>query len=374
LIKRILTNALLTALALVLAFGCSEFVVRIFYKDETPLFPRYHTDYRYGRYTLRGIRPNATFWHTSVDGSWQFVTNSRGFRNTKEFAYEKPPNIIRVLSLGDSQTQGYEVRQDATFSAVLERYLNTRSIPAEVINAGVSGFSTAEELVFLENEGRKYQPDIVVLGYYANDFEDNLKSGLFRLDGEDHLVERAYEHIPGVRIQNVLYGIPLARWLSENSYFYSLLFNSGWKFFKLRLAKRAAEDAAANDARREVDEAALEYAVPTTTAHSAYAIALTEALIIRMQRFCDNQQIRLLVIDIPTRTGQYRSSSSLPEAMRMSLASGAVEIIGAESLLKDFNGSVTMHVPHGARHISEFTHALIGAEVGRRIIDGRTAP
>ena len=52
---------------------------------------------------------------------------------------------------------------------------------AEAINAGVSGFGTAEALAFLENEGH-YRPDVVVLGFYANDFEDNLKAGLFALD------------------------------------------------------------------------------------------------------------------------------------------------------------------------------------------------
>ena len=199
-------------------------MVRLLYKNETVLFPRYHTDYRYERYTIRGIRPNTEYWMTSVDGSWKFVTNNKGFRNTKDFSYAKPANTIRVLSLGDSHTQGYEVRQDFTFSAVLERFLNHHAKNAEVINAGVSGFSTAEELVFLENEGVKYSPDVVVLGFFANDFEDNLKAGLFGLDAQNRLIEQKYEHIPGVRIQNAIYRVPGVRWLSENSYFYSLLF------------------------------------------------------------------------------------------------------------------------------------------------------
>lgn len=372
--KKILANALLTALALVLAFGCGEFVVRVFYKDETELFPRYHTDYQYGRYTLRGIRPNSVFWHTSVDGSWEFVTNGRGFRNRKEFAYDKPPDTIRVLSLGDSQTQGYEVRQEATFSAVLERYLNTRTAPAEVLNAGVSGFSTAEELAFLENEGYKFKPDVLVLGFYANDFEDNLKAGLFGLDDQARLVERAYQHVPGVRIQNILYSIPTVQWLSENSYFYSLLFNSVWNFFKARLAERAAGNAAAADGRSVVGKAVFEYAVPTTAVYSEYEMALTAALLKRMQQFCDDHGTRLFVVDIPTRKGEYRFGSSLPEAVRARLATSSVEIISAESLLGSFDGSAEMHVSHGARHISEFTHTLIGAEVGRRILDGRFEP
>ena len=154
--KIILGNALLALFAMAFAAVIGEFALRAFYKDQTVLFPRYHTDYQYGKYTLRGTRPNTEFWHTSVDGSWQFITNSSGFRNTRDFTYDKPTHTYRVLSLGDSHTQGYEVRQDATFSAVLERRLASKGFRAEVLNAGVSGFSTAEELALLEAEGHRY--------------------------------------------------------------------------------------------------------------------------------------------------------------------------------------------------------------------------
>lgn len=83
-----------------------------------------------------GIRPNSQFWHTSVDGSWKFITNALGFRNTTEVDFVKPPKLVRILSLGDSHTNGYEVRQEATFSAVLERHLRHNGVNAEVINAG----------------------------------------------------------------------------------------------------------------------------------------------------------------------------------------------------------------------------------------------
>ena len=62
--------------------------------------------------------------------------------------------------------------------------------------------------MFLEEEGFKYHPDVVVLGFFANDFEDNLKAGLFELDGQGRLVKLKHQHIPGVRIQNFIYEIP----------------------------------------------------------------------------------------------------------------------------------------------------------------------
>ena len=329
-----------------------EVIVRVALKDgeRSVLYPRYQTDYHYGPYTLRGIRPHSDFWHTSVDGSWEFVTNNRGFRDTRDFPYAKPAGTLRVLALGDSHTQGYEVRQDATFSAVLERYLRSNGVRAEVLNSGVSGFSTAEELAFLENEGYRYQPDVVVLAFYANDFEDNLKADLFGLD-QGRLVERKHEHLPGVRIQNVIYSVPALRWLSENSYFYSLLLNNVWEYFKANLARRAH---------------ATEYAIATESA-SNYEMDLALALIERMQRFCRSHGMRLIVVDIPGKQKAYRFADSLPPAAQRALQTQQIEYVSSHALFADYEGAVPLHVPHGHEHISELTHAAIGVELGRRI-------
>ena len=349
--KRFLANAALVLGSLAVAFALGEVAVRVLLKDTNVLFPRYHTDYRYGSYTLRGIRPNAEFWHSSIDGKWRFVTDSRGFRDTREFAYAKPAGTLRILALGDSHTQGYEVRQESTFSAIAESYLNGRGRRSEVINAGVSGFGTAEELAFLEAEGYKYQPDVVVLGFYANDFVDNLKAGLFGLDAEGRLQALKYEHIPGVRIQNAIYAVAPVRWLSENSYFYSLLFNGVWVHFKEKLTHAATA----------------EYAVATTSGLSAQESDLAAALIERMQRFCTERGIRLIVVDIPQEAGAKHIAPSMPEALAGRLARAGVEVIAPNELFADYDGTLEMHVAHGNHHISEFTHALIGVEIGRRI-------
>lgn len=371
--REILGNAALTVFVLACAFAACEIAVRLLYKDATVLFPRYHTDYQYGRYTIRGIRSNSEFWHTSVDGTWKFITNSKGFRNTKEFPYTKPTGTLRVLSLGDSQTQGYEVRQEATFSAVLERFLRHHKIEAEVINTGVSGFSTAEELVLLENEGLKYHPDVVILGFFANDFEDNLKAGLFGLDAQNRLTEVRFEHIPGVRIQNAIYSIPPVRWLSENSYFYSLLFNTVWDYFrarliKARLAESAAQQAGAKGGSTAAGLEEFEYAVPTSATLTGHQLTLGAALIERMHRFCANRGIRFIVVDIPTRLALYRFGSSFPPLLLERLKAAGVEYVSSQSVVADFDGAAEMSVPHGHGHISEFTHTLIGIAIGKRLL------
>ena len=349
--------AVLTAMLLL-----GEWIIRAIHADQIVLFPRYHTDVQYGDYTIRRIRPNSRFRHTSRDGSWEFVTNSQGFRNFEDFAYEKPLGKLRVLSLGDSHTQGYEVRQEHTYSAVLERYLRRNGIDAEVINGGVSGFSTAEALVLLENEGVKYEPDIVVLGFFGNDLEDNLKAGLFTLDENGTLIPSKNVHIPGVRIQNFIYALPGIKWLGENSYFYSLLFNTTWDFFKARLAGSARDQAA-------------EFAIPQKESHSNYEIALAGALLAKVYEVCSQNQIKCILVDIPLQVVDGSVKSSLPGSLRAMTVSQGDTLVDSEVVFDEYAGVAELHLPHGHHHISEFSHALIAVEIGRKILDFvRTEP
>ena len=363
--KKLFTNIVLTLLAFVFAFGCGEIVVRSLFKEDTVLFSRYQTGYQYGRYAIRGIRPNARFWHTSVDGTWEFVTNSKGFRNTREFDYLKAAGTLRVISLGDSNTQGYEVRQNQTYSAVLERALSRNGRQVEVINTGVSGFGTAEQLVLLENEVIRYQPDVVVVGFFANDFDDNLKSGLFALDRENRLVEKKTEHLPGVRIQDFIYAVPGVGWLGDNSYFYSMLFNNAWIFAKLQLGRLTARQAAADGAAGPTEIGGFEYTIPQRV--TPYQTNLAFALLARIKATCDRAGIRLWVVDIPAYPAPYRSVTSLPPGFAAQLNAAGIGVVTSESLLGPYDGAAEMHVLHGYHHISEFTHTLIGNALAARI-------
>ncbi len=352
--KAVINISLLTAVTLSMLLLCEVFV-RALYGDTTVLFPRYHTDVQYGEFTIRGIRPNATFSHKSIDGSWTFMTNSQGFRNHKDFDYHKPENQLRVLSIGDSHTQGYEVRQDHTFSAVIERYLERQGFHAEVLNSGVSGFGTAEQLIFLENEGLSYQPDVVVLGFFANDLEDNIKSGLYQLDERGDLVISSYQHIPGVRIQNLMYSIPGIKWLGENSYFYSLLFNSVWEFAKLQLTEQSAEEAS-------------DFAIPQRDVYSRYELNLTAALLDRLYSACQEAGVKLIILDIPVKTHEGTIASSIPDDLRAVVARSSDAFVDSQHLLAEYDGVAELHVPNGHNHISEFSHTMLGIEAARYAI------
>lgn len=266
--KQLFSNITLSFAAIIIALVIGETGLRLFYKKQVVLFPRYTTDAQYGEFTIRRLRPNSVFWHTSVDGSWKFITNAQGLRNKKDFDYNKSSGVLRILSLGDSHTQGMEVGQQQTFSAVAERYMRGEGIDVEVINAGVSGFSTAEALVYLENEGVKYLPDVVVLGFFANDLEDNVKAGIFVLT-EKGLIIKKKRHVPAGDILNVINQFGLLMWLSENSYIYSFTFNSVWNHAKRLLLGR------------EEAKLTTEYAIPADEMDE-YQFALMASLIERM--------------------------------------------------------------------------------------------
>ncbi len=136
-----------------------------------------------------------------------------------------------MLCLGDSQTEGFECPQERTFSAITERYFALRGKCVEAINTGVSGFGTSEELVLLENEGVKFHPDFVVLGYFANDLEDNTRCNIFGLKN-GALVTNTTTYIPGVNILNRIDNFAVLRWLSQHSYLYSRGVNGVWEIRK----------------------------------------------------------------------------------------------------------------------------------------------
>jgi hypothetical protein len=99
--------------------------------------------------------------------------NSRGLRD-REYPYAKPAGTQRILVLGDSFTWGYGVGDSEIFTEVLEAKLASERLPWEVINTGVSGWGTDQELLFLKSEGHKYSPDIVILALYlGNDWANN---------------------------------------------------------------------------------------------------------------------------------------------------------------------------------------------------------
>jgi acyl-CoA thioesterase-1 len=73
-----------------------------------------------------------------------------------------------VVFLGDSLTAGLGLEKDAAYPARVETALETEGLPVRVLNAGVSGDTTAGGLARLDWI-LKQQPDVLVVGLGGND-------------------------------------------------------------------------------------------------------------------------------------------------------------------------------------------------------------
>ena len=120
--------------------------------------------------------------------------NSLGFRG-REQTFWGHPETRRVVLLGDSYAFGLGVDQSQTLAAQLESRLQASCRSVAVLNLGVPGYHTGQELALAERVGFDLDPDLMVLLFYANDE-----------------TTEAFQYDPATR---VLYGdaLPVPYWL-----------------------------------------------------------------------------------------------------------------------------------------------------------------
>lgn len=169
----------LPVLSVFLFFGTAELICRYF-----DLTDKFNADYKFyihhvdndleAGYMAEDAR---LMWFPKPnydDGDTHI--NSRGFRD-KEYDIKKDRNVFRILCLGDSSTFGFNVRLEDTYHSLLEDRLNKQfsqsGIRYEVINAGVTGYSSYQGLYLYKLKGIRYAPDIVIFYLGLNDHKSN---------------------------------------------------------------------------------------------------------------------------------------------------------------------------------------------------------
>ena len=224
----------------------------------------------------------------------------------------------RLVVLGDSFVDGYTVPAQDVVTAALEALLPPQF---EVINLGVVGYSTDQELLLLEREGWTYQPDLVVLAFYYNDVWANgsrylansttTQKPVFVLDADGNL-----------NLTNVPVPYP-QQTLHERFKLYDLIRNvvkGNHLLYSLALEITAAHGNPSDNSSPAPTGAAggaAEFKVyrKTETPELTREWTITQALLRRMKHEIEQRGARFVVFYVPTRielSPEEWSSARLP--------------------------------------------------------------
>ncbi len=168
-IRRIRGPVLLLLGSTLIALTGLELFVRVF----DPLGISYYSEMT--RYILDRLPdPEIKYRHRpSFAGTYQGVElrfNEWGLRDDP--IGPKPPGEYRILALGDSQTLGWGVEREHIWPVQLQHVLGERlGRPVRVIDSGCASYETRQEFRWLERDGYRVDPDLVLLMYMDNDLE-----------------------------------------------------------------------------------------------------------------------------------------------------------------------------------------------------------
>lgn len=162
----------LAAAALLVAAAGSELALRA-------LGIAYPPFYRTSADVGDSLLPGSEGWWTQ-EGRAHVRINADGMRD-RDHDLARPPGTLRIAVLGDSYAEAFQVEQGEAFWAVLERAL--RGCPRldgrrpELLNFGVAGYGTTQQLLMLQRRVWKYAPDLVLLLFTTgNDVRNNSKT------------------------------------------------------------------------------------------------------------------------------------------------------------------------------------------------------
>ena len=232
--------------------------------------------------------------HPYYDMVIPFHTNSRGWRD-REYPLEATARTQRIVVLGDAFTWGYRVRDREVYPEVLESLMEK----TDVINLGVPGFATDQELQYFKRAGLPYHPDTVILGFYL----DNI----YEADGKlvnQALARPADESSNATQQSNEPAAGPVLR-LKQYLKVHSALYRWGQEQLTTnRILVKILASAGLREPLGGVEslDISLLPSLKHRPASIVALIALAEAKLLELHRLLTEQGIRFIIVLIPSET------------------------------------------------------------------------
>ncbi|MCP4650781.1 MAG: SGNH/GDSL hydrolase family protein [PVC group bacterium] len=109
------------------------------------------------------MKPNFTNEHYNI--------NSWGMRDNEP---STPKDKYRILVLGDSVTfGGKDLNPQQLFTEIAEARLREQGLSVEILNAGVNGYNTRQELIAFKHKFSKLSPNMVIFAFCINDLHSS---------------------------------------------------------------------------------------------------------------------------------------------------------------------------------------------------------
>jgi lysophospholipase L1-like esterase len=170
-VKKWLFRLAAIAVGILFAVLIAEFAVRVFFPPTTTI--RY-TIQRNSGYFSSNLIPDSPLFYTYSG----FETDGRNFlkvhypdNRLRKFSFRKPANTFRVVAVGDSLTEEWNLPGFVNYTdflrAAITEELRRRKV--HVLPLGVGGYNTWQEMNFFRDNWQRVQTDVLLLECCPND-------------------------------------------------------------------------------------------------------------------------------------------------------------------------------------------------------------
>lgn len=123
------------------------------------------------------LKPSQTTRLRWENYDYEVEANSLGFPGP-EYAETKPPKTLRIMTVGDAFTSAEGVDTEQAWPRLLEQQLRARfpDRSIDVMNFAITGYGPNQYAAVIEKYAPIYQPDLIVIGFFVNDYLDVLWS------------------------------------------------------------------------------------------------------------------------------------------------------------------------------------------------------
>jgi acetyltransferase AlgX (SGNH hydrolase-like protein) len=311
------------------------------------------------------LRPNARGRMSSPEYSASIKINSLGFRG-EEISVAKSAGVRRILFLGDSFTFGNGLSENETLPYFVGEELSRRhSSTFEIINGGVYGYCTANELDLFMKYGLPLKPDIVVILVMIHDMFDNPDWYELTSDGLLKRKQRMSQYVNSRRVTGY---IPGAGWLREHSHLFKFV---GMRVLPILNSGGQSE----REPVREINQQTkVNESSPEFYEEQRGPFRVTVALLNRLAEAAKENDAKVILL---TLEGGSSSNLYLPheQLITAALNTGFSDALALPPVLATYQGQETLYFPQDKHWTSAATRFVAPkvADVIARVAGSRSA-